>query len=286
MPSFILVGPPRTGTSWLHEVLRQHTNLPAPTKETRFFDKHFHRGLKWYGSHFPVFHAERPTGEIAPTYFASLQARERLVATIPGVKLVFVFRNPVQRVVSLYRVKRAYGMLPWSLEQALDRDPELIASGKYGTHFGEWQKVFRQDQLLPTVYDDLRNDPQAFMNTLCGFIGIPPVVLSRVQLGHIHSSEEMTEPRSFVATRNATAIADWLKAKKLDKVVAVVRNSPLIKLFLGGGAPFPEVSEEMLNRLCCLFRPEVDRLELLLDRDLSAWKAVDANLSHSRTTLL
>jgi LPS sulfotransferase NodH len=286
LPSFIVVGPPRTGTSWLHEILSQYTNLPNPTKETRFFDKHFQRGLKWYSAHYPDFHADRPTGEIAPTYFASPQARERIAQTVPQAKLIFVFRNSVQRVVSLYRVKRAYGMLPWSFEEALDRDPELIASGKYATHLKEWQKVFPEEQIFPTFYDDLRNDPQSFVDAIGNFIGIPRIVLSKAQLGQVFSSETMTEPRSFLATRSATAFADLLKARRLDRVVAVVRNSSLIKLFLGGGPPFPQISEEVLHKLCQVFRPEVDRLEVIVGRDLSAWKTVTWNLKIVRTDVL
>src|SRR5271170_6528478 len=59
LPSFIVVGPPRTGTTWLHEVLTDHVNLPGPTKETRFFDLHFDRGLNWYLDHFPRAHEGR-----------------------------------------------------------------------------------------------------------------------------------------------------------------------------------------------------------------------------------
>src|SRR5882762_7900481 len=71
LPSFFVIGPPRTGTTWLYEVLRDRALLPAPTKETRFFDTHFHRGIDWYRSHFPTLPANRRIGEIAPTYFAS-----------------------------------------------------------------------------------------------------------------------------------------------------------------------------------------------------------------------
>jgi hypothetical protein len=47
-------------------------------------------------------------GEVAPTYFASNEARERLANTIPDAKIVCIFRNPVDRILSLYRLKRAY----------------------------------------------------------------------------------------------------------------------------------------------------------------------------------
>ena len=278
LPSFFVVGPPRTGTTWIHDVLRQHVNLPSPTKETRFFDVHFQRGLKWYRAHFPGSSTDHPMGEIAPTYFASAQARERIAQTIPQAKLVFVFRNPVQRLISLYRVKRAYGMYSWSLEQALDLDPELIASGMYATSLRDWQRAFRKDQLLLTIYDDLRKEPQRYIDRLSDFICIPRIALNKSQLKRSHSSEAMTEPRSYLVTRMGTTVADWLKARRLDDVVAAVRNSSLIKLFIGGGSPFKELSQDVLHRLTEIFRPEVDELETILDRDLSAWKAVRTSL--------
>jgi len=271
-PSFLVAGPPRTGTSWLHEILRGHVNLPHPTKETRFFDVHFHRGIKWYLAHFPISCAGRPTGEIAPTYFASEQARERIAQTIPGGKLVFVFRNPVERVISLYRVKRAYGMFPWSLEQALDLDGELITSGRYSTALNEWQRLFAKEQILITIYDDLQKDPQAFVDRLADFIGIPRIALSKTQLKRSHSSEAMTQPRNYIATRTATSVADWLKARRLDHMVDAVRRSSLFRLFVGGGKPFSDVPPELLRRLSEIFRPEVDGLEMILGRDLSSWK--------------
>lgn len=276
LPSFFVAGPPRTGTSWLHTVLSQHVSLPSFNKETRFFDVHFARGLKWYSRHFPASPAGRPMGEVAPTYFASPQAREHLAGTIPHARLVFIFRNPVQRVVSMYRAKLAYGRFSWTFEQALERDPELMDSGRYATHLREWRRIFPRDQILITFYDDLRRDPQSFMDRLARFVGIPRFVLTPAQLGRVYSSGTMTVPRSYLATWAGTAIADWCKARRLEKLVSAVKNSRLIGLFIGGGRPFPEISQETLRRLYEVFRPEVEGLEALLARDLSHWKSSEA----------
>jgi hypothetical protein len=272
LPSFIVVGPPRTGTTWLHEVLHQHTNLPKPTKETRFFDLHFARGLNWYLGHFPRASEGRPRGEIAPTYFGSWQACERIAKTIPKVKLVFIFRNPVQRLVSLYRLKRAYGMHEWTLDEALEQDPEMVESSRYATKLRKWQSAFRSEQLLISFFDDLISDPQAFVDRLASFLNIQRFQLEERQLKHVYSSTEMTEPKSYLATRAATLMADWCKARKLDSIVAGVRNSSLIRLFLGGGAPFPEISMATMYKLWTSSLGETEELEELLGRDLSHWK--------------
>src|SRR5207237_53907 len=193
--------------SWLHSVLNEHTVLPAATKETRFFDLHFHRGVDWYRAHYPNLNSNRPMGEVAPTYFASDQARERIALTVPGARIVCIFRDPVERIVSLYRLKRAYGMIPWTFEQAISRDPELMESGKYATNLKEWRRRLGAGQVLATVYDDLRNQPQAYVDNVAAFIGIPRFTLTASQTGRVHGSESMTEPRNYFRTRSATIMA-------------------------------------------------------------------------------
>jgi hypothetical protein len=272
LPSFIVVGPPRTGTTWIHEVLHRHATLPGPTKETRFFDLHFARGLKWYLSHFRKANEGRPLGEVAPTYFGSAQARERIAQTIPDVKLVFIFRNPVQRLVSLYRLKRAYGMHEWTLDEALERDPEMVESSLYATNLRKWQGAFPSEQLLINLFDDLSSNPQAFVDRLTSFLKVPHFQLAEKQLKQVYSSTKMTEPKSYLATRAATAMADWCKARKLDGIVAGVRDSSLIRLFLGGGAPFPEIPAETMHKLWLSSLGETEELEALLNRDLTHWK--------------
>ena len=271
-PSFLIVGPPRTGTTWLHEVLSHQANLPRPSKETRFFDLHFHRGWQWYLRHFPRPASGQPFGEVAPTYFASAAARDRIALTLPEVKLVVTFRHPVQRLVSLYRLKRAYGLVGWSLETALERDPELLGSSRYATLLRQWQSRFPREQLSINLYDDLSYDPQMFIDRIVDFVGISRFALHPSQREQVFSTAHLTEPRSYLATRAATAMADWCKARRLDDVVASVRNSSLMKLFLGGGAPFPEIPVHTIKKISAIMRPEIDQLEEMLGRDLSGWK--------------
>ena len=272
VPSFFIVGPPRTGTSWLHEVLSERAVLPHPTKETRFFDLHFRRGLEWYRAHYPKATDGLPMGEVAPTYFASRVARQRISITAPDAKIVCIFRDPVARMLSLYRLKLAFGMIKWGFEEAVIRDPELMETGRYATHLKAWQRDLGPQQVLPTVYDDLEKDPQSFLNTLLDFVNIPRFDLAQSRNHFVHASEAMTLPRSYYRTKAATALADWLKARRFDRLVASVKGSAVGKLFLGGGTAFPEPSPEFIMTLYKRCRPEVDELEVMMNRDFSAWK--------------
>jgi Sulfotransferase domain len=272
LPSFFVVGPPRTGTSWLHDALAPHVSLPTPSKETRFFDTHFQRGLPWYVEHYQSPAEDKRIGEVAPTYFASAEARERMSQTVPTAKIVCVFRNPVERVVSLYRLKRAYGLIPWNLEEALERDPELMESSRYAANLKAWREAFGAERVFAAIYDDLQQNAQGFIDSIADFIGVPRFLLARAHGDRVHDSERMTLPRNYYSTRAAMLAADWLKARRLDGVVMAFKRSRLRKLVLGGGQPFGRVPLPLQLRLYEKLRPEIDELEQLIERNLSAWR--------------
>lgn len=217
LPSFFVVGPPRTGTSWLHEVLWNHATLPN-LKETRFFDLHFELGLEWYLRHFSGRKTKIPIGEIAPTYFSSTDARSRIANLVPGARVVCIFRNPIERIVSLYKLKRSLGIIPWSFEEALFRDKELLESSKYATNLQGWQQSLGEKQVLPTVYDDLRDNPQSFIDRIADFIGISRFTLPSASMRRVHTSERLTQPRWHIITQNGTRLAQWLKTKRLYRL--------------------------------------------------------------------
>jgi Sulfotransferase domain len=272
LPSFFVIGPPRTGTSWLHNVLSQCAWLSHPTKETRFFDKHFERGLDWYRSHYSRATEGRVIGEVAPTYFASPEARARIAGLIPQAKIVCTFRNPVDRVISLYRLKRAYGFLSWSFEEALARDPELTESSRYAGHLKAWRETFGESQVMATLHDDIQADPQSYFDKIADFLGIPRQRLRSSQLHRVFGSEDMTEPRHYYWTRGGLLMAEWAKKRRLDSFVATAKRYGALKLFVGGGAAFPDLPPSQRARLRERFRPEIEQLEAAINRDLSAWK--------------
>src|SRR5260370_28851138 len=88
----------------------------------------------------------------------------------------------------------------------------------------------------------------------------------------LHDSESMTDPRSYYRTRSATLAAEWFKSRRLGRLVSAFKRSLLRNFVLGGGQPFSQLPAEVGKRLYEIFRPEVEELETMLHRDLSAWK--------------
>lgn len=271
LPSFFVIGPPRTGTSWLHVVLQAHTRLPK-VKETRFFDSHFQRGLSWYRDHYIGTDENLVMGEVAPTYFASPEARDRVAQAVPSAKILCIFRDPIDRIRSHYRLKRAYAMVPWSFEEALARDPELMESSRYATHFKAWQQALGPDNVQALLYDDMKRDPQSFIDAVADFIQIPRLQLTASEIQYVHTTHTMTQPRNYYGTRGAWAIAEWCKSHRFGGLVDALKRTRLRNMFLGGGPVFAEISPETAQHVRELLRPEIEELERVINRDLSVWK--------------
>ena len=178
----------------------------------------------------------------------------------------------MDRVISLYRLKRAYGFIRWTLEEALERDPELMESSRYASHLKEWKKALGESQVLVMLHDDIEKDAQLFLDTLADFIGLSRMKLVPAQLRRVLSSEDLTEPRNYHWTRGATMLSEWAKAQRLDSIVAFAKRLGAVKLFVGGGAGFQKIPSCERMKLRKLFRAEVEALEAMLGRDLSGWK--------------
>ena len=143
LPDFIGVGPGRTGTTWIHEVLKGRVNLPAGIKETDFFTTNYYKGIEWYAHHFRNADRARPTGEINP-YFGFPEAAERIATHIPGCKIICTFRNPVERIYSAYKLWRHYTLTKDPLEVFLVKVPQVIEVTRYATHLRRFPRAVRR----------------------------------------------------------------------------------------------------------------------------------------------
>jgi hypothetical protein len=110
----------------------------------------------------------------APTYFASSEARQRIARTMPGAKVDMHIPEPRRTdCLAFTELDVAHGMIPWSFEEALYKDKENSwKSSKYATHLLAWQQSLGRNHVLATLYDDLLESPQAYIDDLCQFLGI------------------------------------------------------------------------------------------------------------------
>jgi hypothetical protein len=125
---------------------------------------------------------------------------------------------------------------------------------------------------LVTIYDELRAEPQAYLNRVCDFMGIARVTLSpRPDLGSDINSFARA-PKNRRLARRATAIIDWLNSHRAYRVRFALQRAGVWEFCQGRGAPYPRLNPEQDERLRERYLPEVEALEKLLAIDLSGWK--------------
>ena len=272
LPGFFAVGPPRTATTWLHFTLKDRVNLPD-VKELEFFDHRYENGVAWYQRHWRHGLEELPWGEIAPTYFYSAQARQRIASLIPKAKIICTLRDPVERLYSLYKLKRSSGALRCSFARAVESDFEMRESSRYAFYLSGWIRTFGKDRVMVLLHEDLKSDANGYLAGICEFLGIPAIDIRESKSDARNASAALPAPILPYWTHFGIRAADFLECNGYDRTLAWIRRFGLRRLFLSNrklAAPplDPAFAEELRTRM----RGEIEHLEAILDRDLSAWK--------------
>ncbi|WP_202805792.1 sulfotransferase [Actinopolymorpha alba] len=142
VPSFLLAGGQRCGTTSLHRALIAHPVVAGPVlhKGVNYFDLNYDRGPAWYRGHFPLLStARRRAGnwsvgsgepqamESTGYYLYHPLALPRIARDLPGVRLIVMLRDPVERAYSAYKHAVARGFETESFERAQELEPERLA---------------------------------------------------------------------------------------------------------------------------------------------------------------
>ena len=269
---FICVGPPRTGTTWLHNILAGSLSLPGPkVKETRFFDLHFKKGVAWYKSYFQLI-AGAPVGEFGPTYFHSSQARQRIHQVAPNCKIICILREPVERLWSLYLLKLAHGKIRAPFEEAVWDDEEMFSSSRYSLHLSAWQAEFGAANVKVLFFDDLRENPARYITELCDFLDwpAPPLETSALAM-KAHSSLDLHKPRRPRLASLGTNLFISLTLRNQTAVIDLVKRLGINEWLKGSSPAAPMADAETLGRVRRHFVSEVRAVEESLGVDLSRW---------------
>lgn len=230
-PNFLFIGPNKAGSTWIYKVLRQHPDIYLPTvKELFFFDLFYDKGWTWYERFFEeVGAAHKIVGEVSHDYLYSYSACERIAHHLPDVKLMVCLRDPVERAFSAYLYMVRQGRINVDFERAIAEVEELIEHGRYAKHLDNYLKHFRRDQLHVAIYDDLRADPQRFVDSICDFLGV-----ERLQLSADMKKVALpaAKPRSKYWAGLARSIGWQVRRMGLPEVTAKIKESSLLNWVL------------------------------------------------------
>jgi hypothetical protein len=196
---FVVIGAQKAGTTSLWRYLEDNPGLRMPpAKESPFFTEAGYPGE--LRSYMRALFKDAPRrarlGTVTVSYMLGAngvsvpEVAARIHATAPGVRLVALLRDPVERAHSAHRMSlREHGetrsfrqsiedlLAPGELERAR-RDPTptntYVVAGEYGRILEAYLAHFDREQLLVELTADLEREPSEVVRRVCEHIGVEP----------------------------------------------------------------------------------------------------------------
>ncbi|VDO05816.1 unnamed protein product [Haemonchus placei] len=188
LPTVLIVGPQKTGTTALATFLSLHpnvsTNAPIPEsfEELQFFGgANYHKGIKWYSSKFSPAHV---VFDKSATYFDNPAAAKQAFTLVPNAKIVVILYDPARRAYSWYQHMLAHNdttvIAAGSMDKVLDATtPQLrklrqrcLSGGRYTHHLDRWLEHYSLSNLILIDGEALREEPVRVVTELADKLGL------------------------------------------------------------------------------------------------------------------
>jgi sulfotransferase family protein len=255
---FCIIGPQRTGTSWIDKLLRLNPAvcLPRNVKETFFFDQHYDKGLDYYFRYFHPKEHHKLHIEVAPTYFSNSKVAKRLKSTFTDCKAILIVRNPIDQAFSLYQHHKAKGRVKGNLIEAVKEMPTIIKSGHYEELTKSWINVLGEENLIILQYSELKNDPKSFYKKFLKILEIPYYPLDD---SYFKEYGKSTNPRFKLLSKYAAAMASYLRRNNLHILPEIGKRLGITLVFKGKSVePISQLEHDFLLRW---FKDDIRYLE-------------------------
>jgi hypothetical protein len=234
-PNLLVIGAAKCGTTSLHAYLNAHPEIAMSREDLDFFveEKNWSRGLEWYEAQFEDAPAR---GDSSVSYAAFPEYRgvpDRIARTLPDARLIYLVRDPVERVVSHF-FHHSIRYPGESLDELATSDlgRRLVDVSRYWTQLSRYLEHVPAEQILVVDSDALRDRRAETLERIFRFVGVEPKFRSR---------------------------ASWRKHN-----VAVGRKRAFWKR---GPGLRPEVREQLAEEL----RDEVERLRSYTGQPFATW---------------
>ncbi len=264
LPTYVIAGAMRCGTTALNSYLREHPEIAvSSSKEVHFFDEKWDLGLDWYRGQFPDSDEAVAVGEATPNYMYRPVALDRLRETLPEVKLVVMLRNPADRAYSHYWHDRTRGRTESEFGDIVARElagedigpAAYVDRGRYRWQIEEILKRFPRESLHVQAFEDLKSDPVRVYGEICAFVGVSATF----------RPDRLGAPVNAYTEFRSVKVRDW--ARRLPK-----RAQNLVaKLNQRKAAGYPPMDPTVRDKLNAEFVEANKGLDDLLGQRLPNW---------------
>jgi len=187
-PNFIIMGAMKSATSTLHAQLALQSGIFMSTpKEPNYFsdDEQYARGVAWYDGLFSDAGANDLCGE-SSTHYTKLPdyplTIARMAKRLDKVKLIYVMRHPVDRLISHYMHQWSQNVIKCDINEAIDQYEELTAYSCYARQLAPYFERYGKECVLPVFNEVIRHNPQAELARVARFIGFQGDVVWQEEL--------------------------------------------------------------------------------------------------------
>lgn len=307
-PNFFIIGAPKCGTTALATYLRDHPEVYfCDPKEPKFFCPDIvvsdqfagwtnEDYLRTYFSAVEDHH--RAVGEGTVLYLMSDVAVPRILELNPDAKFIVMLRNPTDLAYSFFyeQIKQAYEDIydfeeAWRAQEdrrAGRRLPHWIPAGggrdllygdacKLGSQLEKLYAQVPRERVHLIFYEDFSSDTKGAYSHVLEFLGLSdmqPQALQRENVGVVPSSKAVYRLETFLKRLSSPG---FVRLKSKVRSALGIESFGLVRAISKFNrrkqAKRPRLSAEMRAELDRYFAEEVNLLERLTGRDLSAWKA-------------
>jgi hypothetical protein len=272
LPNFLVIGTKKGGTTSLYRYLLDHPQIfMSPDKEPLFFSSNWDRGLEWYERLFDKAGQAVAIGEASTRYTAYPQTSgvaNRIAKTLPEVRLVYLVRHPIERMMSEYHYHLARGAERdySSADRALLGNSSYCNVSRYAMQIEQYLEYFSRDQLLIVKSEDLRSERTQTLRRVYEFLEVD----SSWQPAHLGQEFQTTSEQ-----RPRRAVDHALRRIPGYGRVASVAPRSLVRLknrLTTKKAPLrPRLSDGARRELEDRLRDDVRRLRRYMGDDFSGW---------------
>ncbi|MGH7587700.1 MAG: sulfotransferase family protein [Gemmatimonadota bacterium] len=270
LPNLIVIGGMKCGTSSLHSYLRRHPQISmSAEKELDFFieDRQWRQGTEWYGSQF---RDTKVRGEASPNYTARDRfpgVPERMHSVIPDARLIYLVRDPIERVISHWvHLYSGDGEIP-PIDEAI-RSIIYVGRSQYWRQLCAFLEYYPPDRILVVDSDDLRHRRSEAMQRIFRFLGVDPEFSSPLYRLERHRSSFLRKK-----TRLGERLASTGLEGRLDRLPRPWGWGAKRLTFLpfSRAIPRPRLSDPAREWLADQVRDDVAQLRAFTGLSLKGW---------------
>lgn len=188
VPDFLIIGAMKAGTTTLFRDLVGHPQFYLPEeKEPETLVSHngdLSAVLDDYRSLFMRAREGQLKGEAStaytkrPDHEGAAEIAMRVCG--PGLKLIYLTRDPIKRIVSQYRHDYGLGDVLEDIDTAVLKYPRYVAYSRYDWQLTPWRQLFGEANLLVLSFEDYISNRNETVRRVCSFLGADPALLPEI----------------------------------------------------------------------------------------------------------